>query len=105
MLIKPFALAYINWGRWVAECPAGCGFALVLSPGQSTLHCRECNSLTRVSWPFDADALMAALEVRPDKRNRNWFPVNHDLALRFNLPHGQSVAELHEETEAHSGVD
>lgn len=105
MLIKPHAVAYFNWGRWVADCPTECGSALALSLGQTTFLCRECNYLTQVSWPSNVDEITRALEVRKHKRNQNWFPVNHELALRFNLPHGQTVAELREETEANSGVD
>ncbi len=104
MLVKPLALAYVNWGRWVADCPAACGSAIVLASGQSTFHCPECKHLSGVYWPHNPDEIMEVLEVR-NKRNQNWFPVNHDLALRFGLPHGQSVSELREETEAHRGME
>lgn len=105
MLIKPFALAYFNWGRWVVDCPANdCGSAALLEKGQGIFHCPECKYVSKVMWPYNVDEITEVLEIR-DKRHRNWFPANHDLALRFNLPHGQTIEELREETEVHRGVD
>lgn len=97
------ARAYINFGRWVAECPYQCGSALRLDPHQAMFHCKECGSMAEIEWPAEADAIWAALAKRRAPKNRNWFPDGHQLALRSGAPHGQSVAELEEETRAFEG--
>lgn len=98
-LITNKARAYVNFGRWIADCPMDCGSALALQGGQGMFHCPECNYMAEVEWPNNADAIWQQLMHRPAKRNRNWFPSNHQLALRSGSPHGQSPAELAEETE------
>lgn len=103
-LIKPYAMAYYNHGRWIADCPENCGFAILLQSRQGMFHCNECQVMWPVEWPSDVDEITEVLEVRK-KKHRNWFPHGHDLAVRFNLPHGQTVNELREETEDHNGVD
>lgn len=104
MLIKPHVLAYYNHGRWVGDCPSNCGSATLLKPGESSFFCHECKYVSKISWPHNTDEIMEALAMR-SKQHQNWFPTNHDLALRFGLPHGQTVEELREETEANRGVD
>lgn len=98
-LITNKARAYVNFGRWIADCPVNCGSALQLQPGQSMFHCPECTFITEVEWPDNADEIWEALNDRYAKRNRNWFPSDHELALRSGSPHGQTVAELRAETE------
>lgn len=100
-LITNRARAYVNFGRWIADCPINCGSAMQLQPGQDTFQCAECRFITSVEWPSNADAIWEALEKRPAKKFRNWFPSNHELALRSNCPHGQSTEELEEETREH----
>lgn len=102
-LVTTSARAYVNYGRWIADCPRECGFALKLDPQQGTFHCRECGLLTGVDWPSNADDIWNALGERPAPRNRNWFPQSHPLALRAGLPHGQSVDELRAEAREHEG--
>lgn len=97
------ARAYVNFGRWVADCPTRCGSAIALTPRQTIYHCIECHSVSEVDWPPNADEIMAALEKRPAPRTRNWFPAAHELALRANSPHGQTVEELNDETFDHLG--
>jgi hypothetical protein len=97
-LITNRARAYVNWGRWVADCPTGCGGALQLNPGMATFACVECKAISEIEWPPHADDIMSALEERPAPKNRNWFPSGHSLALRSNSPHGQTVKELYDET-------
>lgn len=104
MLVKPVALAYYNHGRWIADCPEDCGSAADLDPRRGVYHCSACQCITKVIWPHNADDITETLSVRP-KRNRNWYPANHLLALRFGIPHGQTVDELIEETEVHRGLD
>jgi len=97
-LLTNQARAYINFGRVIADCPVDCGSAIQLQAGQSTFHCPECGYITTVEWPDNIDEIWEALNKRPAKRNRNWFPSNHTLALRSGSPHGQTVKELEDET-------
>lgn len=102
-LITSNARAYVNWGRWVADCPIGCGAALKLNAHQETFLCPECRALSVIEWPSDPDGIWDALSSRPMPKTRNWFPSGHELALRARCPHGQTVAELREETVEHVG--
>jgi membrane-associated phospholipid phosphatase len=97
-LLTTRARAYVNYGRWIAECPHECGSALKLEPGQTFFHCSECGAISSVEWPDNADEIWEALSARPMPRTRNWFPSGHSLALRAGCPHGQTVAELRQET-------
>lgn len=98
-LIRPaMARAYVNFGRWVADCPQDCGCALALQPGMLLFSCPECHHMCEVEWPADPDGIWEALSERPAPRNRNWFPAGHGLAVRSGSPHGQSVKELRDET-------
>lgn len=97
MIVTTCARAYVNHGRWVADCPVGDGGACLLTPRQAHIACTTCHQINEVAWPSDAEEIMVALEKRSNPQNRNWYPRGHDLALRGNKPHGQSVAELLEE--------
>lgn len=100
MLLTPAeARAYVNHGRWLADCPRDCGGALQLDPKQTNFHCRECKWIGGIEWPDNADEIMEALEERVVPKTRNWFPSGHTLALRSSTPHGQTVKQLMEETE------
>lgn len=99
-LITSQARAYVNFGRWIADCPTGCGNAAGLQPGQGTFMCNPpggCGFMTSVEWPNNANEIWEALEERPIPKTRNWFPSNHDLALRAGCPHGQTPADLRDE--------
>lgn len=99
MLLRPAqARAYVNFGRWVADCPTECGCALELEPGKTLFACPECKTISETEWPDNADEIWEALGKRPAPRNRNWFPAGHELALRSNSPHGQTPKELDDET-------
>lgn len=105
MLITTQARAYVNHGRWVADCPRrGCTNARLLKERDATFHCNVCKLVASIEWPADADAIWEALERRPVPRTRNWYPAGHELALRFGLPHGQSVQDLYDENHE-NGVD
>lgn len=97
-LITNEARAYVNFGRWIADCPTDCGSALKLEPGQGMFQCVECFHICSVDWPANAEDIWDTLAKRPAPKHRNWFPSQHELALRSNCPHGQTVAELEEET-------
>lgn len=99
-------VAYVNWSRWVADCPTeGCYGALVVSAEDPRFYCPYCfnepagNQYLAVSFPDAAtrDAIAEQLLARPFEANRNW------------LPH-ESVADLAAENDAHAveiaaGVD
>jgi hypothetical protein len=101
---------YINWGRFVADCPApGCGDAREVEPGQKTMTCcvgENCPGHTSdLGWPTGVPQVMAALQERISEKRRNWFPDGHPFAVAAGLPHGQSVAELRQETERGEAED
>jgi hypothetical protein len=104
MLIPAKARAYVNHGRWVADCPAECGGAMSLDPRQGLFACGVCKQMNEVEWPDNPDEIFETLMRRPLARNRNWFPTGHFLALRGSMAHGQTVNELLEEEERY-GVD
>jgi hypothetical protein len=108
------ARAYVYSGDWVADCPRGCGgteqlFDRVKKNGprikrKESFFCSYCKLITElIEWP--ADEMMAeiqtVLNLRPIPHNRNWYPKDHGVAIRFGIPHGQSVQELREENLAH----
>jgi|SRR5688572_12525247 len=91
------ARAYVNHGRWVADCPTTCGGAEELEAGQTMFACEECFQISPVDWPSDADEIWNALQERPFNRVRHWYPAQHDLAVRAGIPHGQTPEELRQE--------
>lgn len=102
MLITNHARAYVNHGRWVAGCPRkDCSNARELKAREGTFHCNNCQMIAPISWPTEADAIFKVLAKRPVPQTRNWFPDGHELAVRANVPHGQSVKDLHDENREH----
>ena len=76
------AIAFFNWGRWVADCPKpGCGNALELERGQADFVCRTrngvgaCATSAPVQWPTDPGPaeVEAALGGRSEA-GRSWRP-------------------------------
>lgn len=113
MSIEP-ARAYVYSGDWVADCPReGCsnvehlftatrpnGPRLVKRPFYA---CSFCGYQGEIAWP-DAAFMAAAMEVlsrRPVPNTRNWYPSNHPTAVRFHVPHGQTVDDLRAENAEH----
>lgn len=85
-----FVDAHINHGRWMAECPAGCGHAIVAGRppdgGDNTLYiclspplmCPAAKVWYVVRYPRLKRAIERVLMKRPTKRpfyasHRNWF--------------------------------
>lgn len=104
------AYAYVNHGRWVADCPAGCGSALNLRPRETTYVCAVfdggqmvagCGACSAVAWPAGAVWIWDALLRRPNPLTRNWAPAGHRQALATGFPQGQTVADLIAETYLH----
>ena len=107
-LITTRARARVNHGRWIADCPRPyCANAMRLTPGQAAFHCGGeggCQLVAEVEWPAEADGIWAALVERPVPGTRNWYPTDHAEAVRLGLPHGQTAAELRDETREYEGV-
>lgn len=100
--------AYVNHGRWIADCERPhCSNAVQLQPGQSAFECgpNGCGFVAGVDWPPNAAAIWDVLNLRPVPQTRNWFPASHELALRANAPHGQTVTELIDEQANYEGLN
>lgn len=91
-------LAYVNWGRWVVDCPnPQCGSAQVASADDPRFMCTACLNVLwggrwlQVRWPDAAkrEAIEGELRLRPHPANRNWFPWERveDLVTE-NVVHG-----------------
>lgn len=116
---QPVARAYVYSGEWVADCPRpadpmtgkGCGNVEFLYQSSRLrgprdqqkpfFVCSSCGWQAAIDWPRRREEILMALSVRPMPGSRNWYPADHPVAVNFRLPHGQSVAELMEENEAH----
>jgi hypothetical protein len=111
------AVAYLNHNRWVADCPApGCTDARAVYPEDqsgipspvrlSDQVCAFGHAFTIDMPPVEVEAqINAAMAERISKWRRNWFPRNHPRAISSGRPHGQSIRELREETEAGEAAD
>ena len=66
--------AYVNDGRWVADCPCGSGILLV--PGWALGTCFECGGIAEIAWPDEKAivAIDAALGERVKRSTMNWTP-------------------------------
>ncbi len=113
-LIEARARAYVYGGDWIADCPRPCGNAEHLfrrtDPGRpdsprlvpvTEFTCSYCRLTAPVEWPKNMPEIMEVLALRPVPHTRNWYPKDHEGAIRFRVPHGQSVADLKEENAAH----
>lgn len=92
------ALAYLNHGRWVADCAApDCHDARQLPVGDRTMQCVR-GHRSDITWPFDPNAITGAVANRPEDK-QNWWPDGHPLPALAGWPTGQTVDELREETQ------
>jgi hypothetical protein len=106
------AWAYVYAGEWVADCPRGCNnveflFTQSRMNGPRDLRrpfylCSYCGySCERIIWPRREHEIIEILMKRPVPSNRNWYPQDHPVALKFHIPHGQTPADLVAENEEH----
>lgn len=105
------ARAYVYCGDWVADCPAGCNNTEHLfrpsRPGAPRtvktdfFLCSNCGWQAFIDWPGRMTEITQVLMQRPDPGNRHWYPADHPVAVRFRVPHGQSVRDLLDENEEH----
>ncbi len=86
--------AYVNQGRWVADCPHGDGGALVIDIHVLRFICPRCaNWRVDGKWhevilPEDFHEIERLLELRPDLMTRNWrSPESVADLLQENLDH------------------
>lgn len=114
-LIINRARAYIYNGDWIAECPRGADcnnaeylFTPIHRGAPRTVRkpfyaCSHCGLEADIDWPPES-FMLAAMEVlmkRPVPGNRNWYPKDHDVAVRHRKPHGQTVEQLRDENAEH----
>jgi|SRR5690349_7648748 len=112
------ALAYVNWGRWVADCPVdGCTDARAIYPtnaageptGMGPVIDHVCTSghpfMVELPAPTTEAQIVSALSERASEKRKNWFPKGHPLAVLTGQPHGQSVRDLRREAEVGEARD
>ena len=69
-------IAYINHGRWVADCP-NCNGAELLNKDEPRFYCLSCynehvgNRFVLVVWPAELEKLEDQLLLRPQLKNQN----------------------------------
>lgn len=72
------AVAYLNWGRWVADCPnPACTNAMQVEPGQAQFECTRpagCGTTAPLAWPDDPAAVEAEVADLPESQ-RHWKPT------------------------------
>lgn len=74
------AIARVEHGRWIADCPLCDAGAELVNTAISTIFCCECrntqvaHALVPVTMPADREQIEQLLLARPDERNRNWRP-------------------------------
>ena len=102
------ALAYVNWGRWLAECPVpNCHDARLLMPEDLSITCAN-GHMSPVQWPGGAPGskvvgqITAALADRPEMSTRAWFPAGQPFGQALGAPADQSPEDLIAETDAHA---
>lgn len=84
--------AYVNNGRWIAECP-DCQNAQLACRTDKRFLCNECGNVVvgglwrPVVWPLDLQGIESVLEKRP-LENQNWVP-------------GETVADLAADNKNH----
>lgn len=112
-LLQTKARVFVYCGEPVASCPRPCGNVefvyLPVHPGgprqvpMPMFHCSYCQLNAELEWPQtpDLSEILSVLMLRPVPHNRNWYPRDHDDAVRFNIPHGQSVQQLRDENAEH----
>lgn len=95
-LLAPLAVAYVNYARWVADCPTlGCGGAMAIHP-RSGFMCATCLNVETgmkyrlIDWPVLRGAIEEALSLRLLPDNCNWRP-------------GETIEQLYAENAVYIG--
>lgn len=69
--------AYLNWGRWVVDCPAtGCNGGILAPLGTDEATCPDCGRVVHYTHPpkKDVEAAERVLGHRIEIENHNWDP-------------------------------
>lgn len=90
------AVARVNGGRWIADCPAGCGGCEYVNFNDLRFFCCECRNAAWGNHPIpvvapDADLrgeIEAVLKLRPIPRTRNWTGQTVDELVAENQEEG-----------------
>ena len=108
------ARAYVYAGEWVADCPTGDnGTEFLFRPATPNgprvkrvdfFMCSYCGYQAFIDWPVRMMEISQVLGQRPLPGTRNWYPADHPVAVKCNIPHGQTVRDLIDENEQH-GVE
>lgn len=89
--------ARVDYGRWVAECPDDCKWAVVVSAQTPLFFCAKCRNAKvggkwrKVVFPHDREKIEYHLLKRIGNKHRFWNP-------------GEKVADLIRENAAHGVV-
>tara|TARA_Y100000310_G_scaffold134170_1_gene133177 strand:- start:289 stop:618 length:330 start_codon:yes stop_codon:yes gene_type:complete len=91
--------AYVNHGRWIAECPSGCGHALVVSEAEPVYICLSPTTMCpdpkvwhQVKFPWAKKIIERELLKRPARA-----PL---FATTRNWNRGETVRQLQAENRA-----
>ena len=82
----PTVSAYLNHGRWIADC-GKCNGAEIVTPS-APFTCTLCGSEARPVFPEDFDEINRLAALRENPLNRNW-------------TRGESITDLRLENAAH----
>jgi hypothetical protein len=103
LLLKNTSLAYVNYGRWVADCSslwcdAAVEFNSLRPPHFATFTpatvCWECGHRTEILWPSQemVYGIERLLLLRRNRKHQNWLP-------------GETLVDLQEENGLHGVFD
>ncbi len=80
--------ARVDWGRWIADCPA-CTSGVAVQHDWTEAYCYGCGAvLTAVTWPDDKDEAEAVLTLRQQK-------------AQFYFPERETVEHLRAQNALH----
>jgi hypothetical protein len=100
------ALAYLNHGRWVADCPEpGCTDARLVyevhpktgvPTGRKLTEdvCANGHRFELVMPPAEFEAQVTAAVAERVDADKGWYPRGHQRAMLAGLPTGQSIDDL-----------
>jgi hypothetical protein len=100
------ALAYLNFGRWVVDCPEPtCADArAVYDEKTGARHtedvCANGHAFQIEMPPPQEEARIVAAVAGREERDKGWFPKGHGWSTAAGYPTGQTAADLTAETKA-----
>jgi hypothetical protein len=92
-------LAYVNHGRWVAECE--CFSAQVVTEADPRFYCVECFNVAfggrwrTIIFPSETAEIGVVLAERPERKRQNWTPGESvELLVAENIEQGLPTGEV-----------